>query len=258
MTNKAVIEDGAEQILLADMPPAEITEPTAADFPALHPGPTSAEIIRDIFRMHSPKQPGPVRVLDMTYGNGTFWKWDWTGPGIDLTKVDLYGTEDDVLPLDCTALPFSGGSFDWVVFDPPFTANGPQSEGSSSNDRYRATRGQDGAPGNAGQVRDLMIAGVLEACRVASTGIVVKMQDTVESGKLHLNVATVMALLNDDIRLQLDGGAECPNTIGWKVVDYVMFLPSRRAQPDAARGAVVRHFRNRPSFFTVAKRSSSR
>lgn len=231
----------------------------AAQNTVVHIGPSSAEVMRDLWDMHFPYRVNGYDVLDLTYGSGTFWKGiTLDAAGIRLTKNDRYVGDDDVLRFDYEQFPFPDDSFDVVVFDPPFTANGP---GAGHNDRYRATRGQEGAPNNVGDVRLSMLLGLGEACRLARESVIVKVQDVVESGKLHLHAAMVEMLLDDQIELRgvlPEGGAlDMPLNTGWGVEDYVLLNGPRRPQPDTQRGATVRHFRNRPSAFVVARRKAA-
>ena len=214
---------------------------------ALHPGPTSAEVIRDIFAMHFTTRNAydPLRVLDLTYGKGVFWKWDYLSkeigpfkgyPYIKLTKNDFYNPPVDGTALDFTLLSNLPDSyFDIVVFDPPHSAHGP----SSDSKRYGSSRDQKGAPQNYNEVNRLLVNGIKEATRLASWGIVVKTMDVIESGKYRLSE---LYAENSLVLRQFD------------IVDKVYFAPPRRPQPDKARGAKVKHFRNRPSVFIVAKR----
>jgi hypothetical protein len=201
---------------------------------------TSADAIKSIFKLH---MPGGGTVLDLTYGMGTFWRWDWKAAGIGLETSDLYTPADHAW--DFTWLPFSRfdmvsqwREWDALVFDPPFTANGPQRNGHRHQDRYGSTRDQEGAPQNIHDVHRLLREGTAEACRVARKLVVVKTQDVVESGRLHRSVYVAETAIRQ---------------AGWHVEDVKELLTGRRAQPDAARGATVRHFRNRPSIFLIAK-----
>ncbi len=209
----------------------------------LHPGPTSAEVIRDIFAMHFPPSRS-YQVIDLTYGKGTFWKWDYKSAGVLLLTNDLYVSAPNQWPDQHLALDFcdfTGGTdrgVEVVVFDPPFSAMGPASDGQNEHsERYGAARHQGHGIKNVYDIRELLVGGIKEACRIATRGVIVKTQDVVESGRYHDNVG-------------LAGETICE--AGWWVEDKVELFTSRRPQPDAARGAKVKHFRNRPSYFIVA------
>jgi hypothetical protein len=164
-----------------------------------------------------------VTIFDLTYGNGTFW---------DDLDTPLF---DPSLDFRNTGLP--SRSYDCVVFDPPFTANGPSSN--SHNARYGADRSQDGAPQNIHEVRALLASGLIEAMRISSKFVLLKTQDVIESGKLHSSTGLAFTLFRE---------------FDFRVVDYVVYDAPRRPQPDEARGSAVRHFRNRPSMFILAAR----
>jgi len=197
---------------------------------ALRTSGTSAEIIRDIFALHFPEAR---EVVDLTYGKGTFWKWP-----IDFVLIpnDKFASPDCEFREDFTATCWPCDEFHIAVFDPPFTANGPSKEGHQK--RYGADRSQDGAPQNISDVHRLLRLGTLEACRIASEGVIVKTQDVIESGKYHDSEGVARDALRE---------------AGWRIIDTVRFLKGRRPQPDAARGSRIQHFRNRPSVFLIAR-----
>lgn len=191
---------------------------------------SSAEIVKNIFNMH---MPFVKSVFDLTYGNGTFWTC------FEQTLIQY----DPGLDFRNTGKPFC--SYDCVVFDPPFTANGPMYHASTSetlpshNARYGADRSQANAPKNIHEVRSLLASGLIEAMRISSRFVLVKTQDVVESGKLHSSTELVQTLFR---------------LFGFRVVDYVLYNAPRRPQPDIERGSVLRHFRNRPSVFYLGER----
>lgn len=203
---------------------------------------TSADVIERIFAEHF---PGVESVLDATYGRGTFWKWPWRDAGISLTGSDLYAPEptenrpDAFVRLDFTAFPDHADWhwFDVVVFDPPFTAQGPNTRPAERhNDRYGSTRDLPGAPPNIGAVRDGFVKGIRECATIARCGLIVKAQDVVEGGDLHPNV---ILAANAIVRA------------GFNIVEWVPFNPPRRKQPPGRR---VTGLGGRPSVFLVARR----
>jgi hypothetical protein len=219
---------------------------------ALHPGPTSSEVIRDIFDMHFYHYTtAPFEVLDLTYGKGTFWNWDYatTFPNMVLFKNDLYvenWDDPNMFNGDFTKTDFPDKSFDIVVFDPPFSAHGPPSDGQAHMARYGSDRSQ-GGPQNINDVQTLLYHGIREAKRLSKYGIIMKTQSVIESGNYFPAQGHAEFVLTSDFE-------EKYNRDHFKIVDELFFLKSRRPQPDAARGAKVRHFRNRPSIFIVGKR----
>ncbi|MEX2599291.1 MAG: hypothetical protein WD533_06510 [Dehalococcoidia bacterium] len=88
-----------------------------------------AELVAQILTLHA---RGP-RVLDMTFGFGGFWRSERLGGRFQITALDRrIGTPEldlshagardvtDLVRGDYAALPFLAGSFDAVIFDPPF------------------------------------------------------------------------------------------------------------------------------------------
>jgi len=217
---------------------------------ALHPGPTSAEVIESIFSMHFKSRPGHydyLRILDMTAGKLVFWNWDYRKeyPWCEMWFNDKYipALPDSSLDHsdkvhydqhDFTNLPYPDHYFDIAVFDPPHTAHGP----STDSVRYGSSRNLAGAPQNIHEVQDLLARGIEEATRVAQLGVIIKTMDVIESGFYQASVFLACGMLSES---------------KFKCIDQVYFLPSRRPQPDEARGATVKHFRNRPSIFIVGK-----
>ena len=117
------------------------------------------------------------RVLDATYGEGTFWKrfpnelW-W------LTTNDLYKEAD--LRADFCRLPFRDEEFDAVVFDPPYKLSGTPALG-----QFDLRYGVGVAMPWQERMR-LIRRGALECLRVTKAGghTLVKCQDQVCSGKV--------------------------------------------------------------------------
>jgi len=184
----------------------------------------SAPVVRDIFAMRFPKA---AQVLDLTYGLGTFWKWDYP---FGLHKND-WVTEADTHH-DFTNYP--SAYYDVVAFDPPFSAIGPPSDDNGDwSARYGASR-QQGGPQNIKEVVAYTLAGIQSAMSVAHQGIIVKTQRVVESGKLH----DVPHAVKVEIYSR-----------GWQVTDHVYLHAPRRPQPS---GRKVNNFRNVLSEFIVA------
>ena len=207
---------------------------------------TSADVIESIFELHFPVAES---VLDLTWGRGTFWNWDWRGR-FTLHANDAYAyipdTDSDIVAgsrWDFTRVVQDLGCPEWqrwdvVVFDPPFTANGPQRGTDRHQDRYGSTRDLNGAPQNIHDVWRLLDEGTRTACRLARLGVIVKTQDVIESGRYwdsETVACTAVAASN------------------FRVEDKVRLLVGRRAQPDTVRGARIQHFRDRPSVFIVGK-----
>ena len=201
----------------------------------------SADIIERIFVTHFANVES---MLDATYGLGRFWKWDWRSMGFTLTGNDLYGPEptgasapDAFTRMDFTRWPDTAEwhHVDVVLFDPPFTAQGPNKDASQRhNDNYGSTRDLPGAPQNIRGVELLLVEGIKQCASIARKGLIVKTQPVVESGVLHSS--DVLAA----------------NTIvqaGFDIVEWILFSPPRRPQPPGRR---VTGLGGRPSMFLVA------
>lgn len=170
------------------------------------------------------------RVLDPTYGLGTFWKL-WRP--VALTACDLDKTKSPVGDsVDFTALPWADRSFDAVVLDPPYKLNGTPDPAIDA--RYGTdtpTRWQDRMA--------LIRAGITECARVLGDGyLLLKCADQVCSGK---------------VRWQTDEFTETARSCGLGKVDRLDF-PSYRPQPD---GRAQVHARRNTSTLLVFKRGWS-
>lgn len=147
----------------------------------------SAQVVRDIFAEHF---PGPVSVLDVTYGPGGCWSWPYQAAGITLTASDLNPAVKADHHWDFRNLSAVGRAFDVVCFDPPFTAAGC----SDWAHTYGICR-KHGGPRNTHETGQWLIEGTRECCQVARKGVVVKFKACVESGRLtdHWPAATASA-----------------------------------------------------------------
>lgn len=210
----------------------------------LHPGPTSAEVIQDIFRVHF---PGPRTVLDLTFGKGIMWKkWDWRGQGIVLTANDLYAENPHWPDVEWRKWDFTNarsGMPNWnvVLLDPPHSAMGPDSQGNNAHsETYGAGRHQGRGLKGYLEVERLLSRGTREACRLAIDGVIIKTRDVVEGGVLRRSTFTAETVMKER---------------GWRVKDEITPTLHGRPQPDKARGITkISHFRQRPSSYLVGVR----
>tara|TARA_R110000765_G_scaffold237482_1_gene340142 strand:- start:76 stop:711 length:636 start_codon:yes stop_codon:yes gene_type:complete len=201
----------------------------------IHRGHSSAEVIEQIFK----DMPPAPEVLDLTWGNGTFWKWEYEAVNLLLVTNDLHTGSD--LHRDFTDMEMDDRLYTTVVFDPPFTAQGPNKKAEERhNDRYGATRDLNGAPQNIHDVHRLLRGGIKEACRIARDYVIVKTQDVVESGKLHgsVNLAMNEIVANN-----------------FNIIETIRFFPQRRPQPNGRR---VTGLGGQPSVFIVAETATPR
>jgi len=198
---------------------------------AAHPWPSNAELIADIATL------GYLdgKVLDVTYGLGTFWKvWqpdDLTGCDLDPYKSQWPNDDYGPQSVDFTHLPFERpfDHFDAVVFDPPYKLNGTPDEAEARYGTHEITRWQDRM--------SLIEAGVVECCRVSSRYVLVKCQDQVCSGQIRWQTI----LVTDTAAMN-----------GFGLVERFDMLGTGRPQPE---GRSQVHARNRPSTLLVFERA---
>lgn len=192
---------------------------------AAYPWRNNAELIADVARL------GYLdgRVLDVTYGLGTFWKvWrpaDFTACDLEPAKSPI-GRSVDFTNL----LPVLGArSFDAIVLDPPYKLNGtPDGAIDGRFGVHEVTTAQ-------GRI-DLMLAGVTECSHFLAAGgrLLVKCQDQVNAGRMWWQTDLVTARAR-----------EC----GLVKVDRFDLLGKHRPQPMGGRRQ--QHAHGRPSTLLV-------
>lgn len=174
------------------------------------------------------------RVLDCTFGYGTFWR-DWQ-PGL-LVRWDLDPAKspDCLDGVDFTRLPVGDRSFDAVVFDPPYKLNGrPDAAVDERYGVHEVSRWQDRMA--------LMRAGLVECCRVARLHVLVKCQDQVCSGR---------------VRWQTDEMTDAARAQGFGKVDrfdFETYRPQPGSNPDGSPRRQV-HARRNTSSLLVFRRN---
>jgi hypothetical protein len=116
-------------------------------------------------------------VLDVTYGLGRWWlKFRPDG----LVGCDIVEEKSPIgFSVDFRCLPFGDGSFDSVVFDPPYKLNGV-SQDFANDDSY----GVSGGYVSPADRHALIFDGIRECCRVSRRFVIVKCQDQVSSGRV--------------------------------------------------------------------------
>lgn len=147
------------------------------------------------------------RVLDATYGEGTFWKcWQ---PEIlhtnDLHKPTAHNRYDYK-----NFLAFPDRMFDSVVFDPPYKLNGTPAL-TDEDARY----GTGGRTSRVEVLEDIRL-GALECYRVCNRYLLVKCMDQVEGGR---------------VRWQTDLVTQAIEGAGGRKVDRFDFVSNGRPQP---------------------------
>jgi tRNA G10 N-methylase Trm11 len=164
---------------------------------------TNAEQFPDILRLYVPP---PAKVLDMTYGNGAFWKK--VEGRYDVTKNDI-DSDRGSTHHDFTALPAGWRErFGAVVLDPPYLGVGGIETLKASIDRSYKNKARARADlAGISAVRRLYAGGIIEAYRVlVRSGIlIIKTMDQVESGQQNwLNVdlmemCRILGFKNEDL-----------------------------------------------------------
>jgi len=146
------------------------------------------------------------RILDPTYGRGTFWKV-WRPAGLVAHDLAL----DNV---DFRRLPHSDQTFDAITFDPPYKLNGTATP---------AVDGRYGVQEYASQAdrHRLIREGIDECHRVLAPGghLLVKCQNQVNAGK---------------IRWQTREFADHAEALGLRLVDMLHMIGGR-PQPEGRR-----------------------
>jgi hypothetical protein len=171
------------------------------------------------------------RVLDLTYGLGTFWR-DWVPE--NLIASDLDPAKSPIgHPVDFTATGYDDQLADTVVLDPPYKLAG------------RATAKVDGRYGiddymSVEARHQLIRDGITEAARIIAPGghLLLKCQDQVCSGRVHWQTRIF---------------ADHAETVGFTLIDALLF-PSFRPQPE---GRSQVHARRNYSTLLVLRRSVS-
>ena len=115
--------------------------------------------------------PRARSIADVSFGHGGFWSG--YRPPIRSDRRALPGVN---LVSDFRALPMGSGAVDVVVYDPPFQPRSERQTSGKMVDRYTS-----GEARTMTQLRELVVAGALEARRVARLGLVVKCQDFINA-----------------------------------------------------------------------------
>ena len=111
--------------------------------------------------------------LDLTYAHGGFWR-EPLPPGLRLATNSLDPNAGAELCLDFTRTGLPDDAYDLAVYDPPHVADG--GVGSIIARRFGTVRGTDA-------LRETIVAGALEAWRIAAVGILVKVTDHSHGGE---------------------------------------------------------------------------
>jgi len=195
---------------------------------------TNDEVFPQVVKLYV---PAGARVADVTYGRGVFWK------GIPVAQFDFHPS-DLTQGVDSRALPYQAGSFEVLVFDPPYmhTPGGTAHNGHQNFEQYyqnNCAASPDKKYHEA--VLDLYFKSAREAYRVLrAEGIyIVKCQDEVCANQQRLTHVEIINELAE---------------IGFVVED--LFVVVRRNKPGVSRLLKQLHARKNHSYFLVFRKSA--
>lgn len=133
---------------------------------------TSAQTIAKIMRVLF---PDARTVIDLTYGNGNFWKD--VPPHLSVYGVDIDPGKAKDACLDFTkTTPFREDAYDVAILDPPFLWDEGKSKRSIIGKRFSTYPSEEVA-------RSTAAAGALEAWRIGRLGCIVKCSDFVHASQ---------------------------------------------------------------------------
>jgi hypothetical protein len=179
--------------------------------------------------LHLYARPG-MRIADVTYGHGVFWK------DTDPTQYELLATDLVADGIDARNLPYPDGHLHGLVFDPPYRYVETRTTRKASLDRpynLEAVRGK-----GMDAVMDLYRDGITEAGRVLARGgyAFIKCQDTAGDGRQRWVHIEVMQMLE---------------AAGMTVVDLMLVVT---ANPPPTRWKKQRSLKKAHSYFVVARK----
>ena len=131
-------------------------------------------------------------VCDLTYGEGKWWDRFTPDP---FTAHDKFKGDG----VDFTALPEADNTYDTVCFDPPYVGTDGASSAAIADPTFQHRYGigdATGGPSN-GNVEQLIVDGVREACRVSRRWVLVKCMEYAKAAFVdmpHIVTSTVLAV----------------------------------------------------------------
>jgi len=175
-------------------------------------------------------------VADVTFGKGAFWK-KVRRPDIELLATDL-GDEDK--PVDCRDLPYSDGSIDVVVLDPPYMHT-PGQGAHVGHQNFESYYRNNATSKTAGKYHEAVLSLYFdagkEAARVLKSGgfLIVKCQDEVCANRQRL---THVEIINE--------------FEGYGFIAEDLFVVTRTGRPGISRLlGRQRHARKNHSYFVI-------
>lgn len=149
----------------------------------------NADVFPHVLKLHV---AAGARIADVTYGKGVFWK------KVDTGEYQFFPS-DIADGVDCRHLPYEDGSFDVVVFDPPymegFYRKGDSvkaGDGTHNTFRDHYSNGDETPRADGGKwhtaVLEIYVEGGREAHRILRDGwsFIVKCQDEVSANRQNL------------------------------------------------------------------------
>jgi hypothetical protein len=170
--------------------------------------------------------PG-MRIADVTYGKGNFWK------NIDTKQFDFHPS-DILSGVDLRILPYPDASFDVLILDPPYVH-------SAGSFKINGTYNNSSVTGNFSTVIELYRAGMQEACRVLNKQglLLVKCQDIVEGRMQRWSHIIIEKMARD---------------LGFKAVDLFILHQNTIPMNRVKRWCKQVHARRNHSYLWVFKR----
>lgn len=186
----------------------------------------SSQVMRDIIHLHAlPYIDRAPTALDLTYGQGRFWKWGW-GKVLGLLTTNDINPDTEAMYHHDVRHSENFQPHDIVIADPPFTNSGSNSTQGGMYTAYGTDRHGAYGPKDDRAVLDVLAACIVTATKVASHLVVIKTQDTIDKLRYHPNGALAEMELH--------------NTEGWQLVDVRFQRGPRMPQPKAQRQRVSR------------------
>jgi hypothetical protein len=200
----------------------------------------NSELVPNVLRLYAPPNPPgapKLRVADVTWGKGVFWKQ------VDLSQYDFHKSDILTVPealYDFRTLPrdvFPDESYDMLVLDPPYAHN-PGAMIVNAN--YKNAETTTGMYHN--DIINLYRDGLVEAHRVVKKGglVLVKCQDEIESSYQRWSH---MEILRDALEIGLYG--------------LDLFVLVQRTNPHIQH-RVQQHARRNHSFLLVLRKPTDR
>ncbi len=198
---------------------------------------TNADVFPYVLRLHVTTG---AKIADVTYGKGVFWR------NVNIDTYDLHPS-DIADEIDCRSLPYEDGSFDCVVFDPPymegfFRKGNTTKAGAGTHNAFRDhySNGDEAPKSNTRKwhaaVLQLYEEGGRESHRVLRDHgvLIVKCQDEVSANRQNL---THVEVINAYARI----GFFCKD----------LFIVVRPNRPGVSRLLKQVHARKNHSYFLV-------